>query len=614
MRRQTRLWAQRLVLFGIGSMAMACSDAERTDGREPEEAQAAHSALLAAQRSQLLASDRDSADLFGFSSDIDGDTAVIGALGKDGHTGAAYVFVRSGGTWTEQAKLSASDGAPGDYFGRSVSISGDTVLVGGESNAANGTDAGAAYVFVRSGTTWTQQAKLIGSDVGVSDFSGVAVALDGDTALIGTSGDDDAFTDAGAVYVFTRSGTTWTEQDKLVADDPTAPGYFGSSIALSGNRALIGAPFTGTGKVYSFVRVGSTWTQEDVLAADDGQPDDYFGKSLALAGDRALIGAPNDDDIAFNSGAAYVFARDGSTWTQEAKLTSERTSSLSDFGAKVALTGSGNRAFVGASSDNDLGSDAGAVHSFLRAGTSWAEEELKLVAADGGPVDLFGSSLTVSGSTLFVGAYFYDVLGFNEGTTYAYTFSDGGFRSIETTIDSTTVALPEGCLPGDLLLAALEVVADPPDVTPPSGFTLVHDQSSSTSDGPFHAMVYTKVVGSSEPAEYTFDVPVGVWVDIHLACYSGVSSAVASAGASATGPSISAPSVTPSSPGGILVTFFSGYSYGTWSTPAGLTQRSDVDSNSIQDQVITTASATGARTATSSGDPNGLAAVSVILQ
>src|SRR5689334_4293957 len=134
---RTRLWAQRLALFCVGSMAMACGDAERTDGREPEDAQAAQSALLAAQRSQLLASDRDSADLFGFSSDIDGDTAVIGALGKDGYTGAAYVFVRSGGTWTEQAKLAASDGAPGDYFGRSVSISGDTVLVGAESNAAN---------------------------------------------------------------------------------------------------------------------------------------------------------------------------------------------------------------------------------------------------------------------------------------------------------------------------------------------------------------------------------------------------------------------------------------------------------------------------------------------
>ncbi|MCZ7684310.1 MAG: hypothetical protein M5U28_38260 [Sandaracinaceae bacterium] len=282
---------------------------------------AAHRSLVATEQAKLEASDGATNDFFGTSVALDGDTALVGASYDDtsrgANAGSAYVFVRSGPTWTEQARLEASDGAAGDIFGASVALDGDTALVGAiGDDTSRGTNAGSAYVFVRSGPTWTEQARLEASDGATNDVFGASVALDGDSALVGMRWDDTARgADAGSAYVFVRSSTTWTEQAKLEASDGAAYDYFGTSVALDGDTALVGADGDDTGRggdagsAYVFVRSGTTWTEQARLEASDGAVYDYFGVSVALDGDSALVGADRDDTgRGTDAGSAYVFS------------------------------------------------------------------------------------------------------------------------------------------------------------------------------------------------------------------------------------------------------------------------------------------------------------------
>jgi hypothetical protein len=268
------------------------------------------SGTIWSQQAKLTASDGAAGDRFGYAVALSGDTALVGAVfdevGTNTLQGSAYVFVRSGTIWSQQAKLTASDGAASDYFGSSVASSGDTALVG-----AHGDDSlkGSAYVFVRSGTTWSQQAKLTASDGAASDYFGISVASSGDTALVGAYEDDSL---KGSAYVFVRSGTTWSQQAKLTAADGAANDYFGRSVALSGDTALVGAYGDDSlkGSAYVFVRSGATWSQQAKLTAADGAASDYFGISVALSGDTALVGAYWDTVGANpNQGSAYVFVR-----------------------------------------------------------------------------------------------------------------------------------------------------------------------------------------------------------------------------------------------------------------------------------------------------------------
>jgi hypothetical protein len=271
------------------------------------------------EKQKLLASDAAAGDYFGVSVSLDGDTALIGARYDDDtgvSSGSAYVFTRTGTTWTQQAKLFASDGAADDQFGWSVSLSGDTALIGAAWDDDNGVSSGSAYVFTRIGTTWTQQAKLLASDGTAQDRFGGSVSLSGDTALIGAAWDDDKGVDSGSAYVFTRTSTTWTQQAKLLASDAAAGDYFGVSVSLDGDTALIGAykdddKGFDSGSAYVFTRTSTTWTQQAKLLASDAAAENYFGWSVSLSGDTALIGAP----LAGNNGAgsAYVFTRTGDT-------------------------------------------------------------------------------------------------------------------------------------------------------------------------------------------------------------------------------------------------------------------------------------------------------------
>jgi hypothetical protein len=248
---------------------------------------------------------------------ISGDTAVVGAYGADvglnSNQGSAYVFVRSGSAWTQQAKLTAADGAANDLFGQSVAVSGDTAVAGaaGDDVGVN-SNQGSAYVFIRSGFVWTQQAKLTAADGAAGDNLGESLALDGDTAVVGAYADD---LGRGSAYVFIRSGSVWTQQAKLTAADGASSDNFGDGVGLDGDTAVIGAPSDdrGTninqGSAYVFTRSGSSWTQHGNFAASDGAAGDSFGWSVSVSGNTVVAGSHNDDTVTqSNHGSAYFFA------------------------------------------------------------------------------------------------------------------------------------------------------------------------------------------------------------------------------------------------------------------------------------------------------------------
>jgi len=357
------------------------------------------------QRAELTASDGVADDHLGGPVALSGAAALVGAWGTHHGAGAAYVFVRHGSDWAEYARLTAGDGKPGDWFGVSVALSENIALVG----APLAGHTGAAYIFVRRGSRWTQQARLIAGDGKPGNWFGRTVALSGNTALVSAWYKNN---DTGAAYVFVRHGSRWTQQAKLTADDGIAEDYFGSAVALSGGTALVGAAGKNgnTGAAYVFVRNERAWTQQARLTIGEGKPGDTFGTSIALSGRTALVGAGFANR---NTGAAYVFVRDGSHWTRQGRLTASDGASGDWFGRTVAL--SGNTGLVGAWYKNN---HAGAAYVFVRHGSRWTQQA-KLTVDDGVAQDYFGTAVALSGGTGLVGAGFK-----NNAAGAAYVFSN----------------------------------------------------------------------------------------------------------------------------------------------------------------------------------------------
>jgi len=384
---------------------------------------------LAVEEAKLTATDAVTNNLFGISVAISGDTAVVGATPEHSYSGYAYVSVRSGTGWIQQAKLIASDTSPGNYFGYSLAISGDTAVVGARGDSLY---TGAAYVFVRSGTIWVQQAKLTASDASSGDLFGCSVSIWGDTVVVGACDEDPAGVPAaGSAYVFVRSGISWSEQAKVTASDPDNGDYFGFDVALAGDTAVVGAPekYSGSGSAYVFVRSGASWVQQTKLSSFSLNgfsvgTKSYFGYSVAISGDTAVVGAYGNGG---NIGAAYVFERGATDWLQQTKLTASDTAPAADyFGYSVAL--SGDTAVVGAYGDN-LSSgidDAGSAYLFVRSGTSWSEQA-KLTASDAAEEDRFGNAVALEGDTVVVGAARDNNAGGPDaGSAYVFRYSEVG--------------------------------------------------------------------------------------------------------------------------------------------------------------------------------------------
>ena len=379
------------------------------------------------------------------------------------NAGSAYIFTRTGGVWSQQAKLVASDRSAHDSFGYSVSIDGDTAIVGAyfDANGVGSSDskvaAGSAYVFTRTGDAWSQQAKLVASDRDFSDFFGHSVSVDGDTAVVGayTEGHDvnggEFKSNAGSAYIFTRTGGVWSQQAKIVASDRASSDSFGTSVSIDGDTVVVGAsskdvqrggtPQSNAGSAYIFTRTGGVWSQQAKIVASDISANDSFGNAVSVDGDTAIVGARSEDHDASggasqsNAGSVYIFTRTGGVWSQQAKLVASDRSANDSFGYSVSVDGSA--VIVGArSEDHNVNGDAsqrdaGSAYVFTRTGDAWGQR-LKIVASDRASSDNFGNSVSIDEGTAIVGALSedHDVSGgapqSNAGSAYIFTFPTNG--------------------------------------------------------------------------------------------------------------------------------------------------------------------------------------------
>ncbi len=370
------------------------------------------------QQAYLKASNTEADDVFGHSVAVSGDTIVVGAIressnatGVNGdqsnntapHSGAAYIFTRSAGVWSQQAYLKASNTGMGDEFGFSVAVSGETVVVGAHFEASNATgvngnqsndtvlEAGAAYVFTRNAGVWSQQAYLKASNTGMKDYFGYSVAVSGETVVVG------------------------------------APGESSNATGVNGDQSNNAAPASGA--AYVFTRNAGVWSQQAYLKASNTETEDVFGYSVVNSDETIVVGAPGEscnatgvngdqnNNTAPDSGAVYVFTRSAGVWSQQAYLKASNTQTEDGFGYSVAVTGetvvvgavgeSSNATGVNGDQSNNAASLAGAVYIFTRSAGVWSQQAY-LKASNTEAYDYFGNSVAVSGETVVVGAYFED--------------------------------------------------------------------------------------------------------------------------------------------------------------------------------------------------------------
>lgn len=383
------------------------------------------------QQATLLALDGGTKDRFGCAVSLSGETALVGAYTNDasrGYAGSAYVFARNGSEWNQQAKLIPGDSAANE-FGRAVTLSGDTALIGAPGDGDDGIDAGAAYVFVKSGTEWIEQSKFTRGDGSGYNRFGWTVSLSGDTAMISSISDsNENGPEAGAVYVFVRDGSIWSPQAKLTPFDESwassssadAPILnFGISLSLDGDTAIVLTfwEVNENSPVYVFTRNGTEWSQQAKLKLAEWfysfNPTDWRGATLSLSGDTALIGAPRHE-------AAYVFVRTGTQWTEQARLKANDPSGGDEFGLSVSLDG--DIALIGAHRDDDNGTDSGSAYVFQRIGTEWSQQA-KLLPDDGESGDGFGWAVSLSGESALIGAFADDDNGIDSGSAYVFVYN-----------------------------------------------------------------------------------------------------------------------------------------------------------------------------------------------
>lgn len=366
---------------------------------------------------KVLASDGAPDDQFGFGVSVKGDVLAAGAPYHDQNgwsdSGAVYVYRRSGSGWTQEAKLGASDGFFDDRLGWSVAIEGDVLVAGAPYRSERGFNSGAAYVYRRVAGVWLQEAKLVPADSGTADQFGWCVSISGDTIVLGSPNHSSAGSFSGAAYVYRHNGATWSLESKLVAPDAQPVDSFGTVVAVDGDRVALSSPGDDdngidSGSAYVFGRSGTSWSFESKVKAADGNPYDYFGLGLDLAGDLLISGAPYDSDLASYSGSAYVFRRGAVGWAQEGKLSSPNPTTFENLGFAVAIAG--NNAFVGSYGDGQKGDGAGAGRVYAFDGGSWSHAD-HLTASDGQSGDGFGWWVDFDGASYVSGAIGDDGLG-----------------------------------------------------------------------------------------------------------------------------------------------------------------------------------------------------------
>lgn len=330
----------------------------------------------------LLPSIGNPGAFFGFDVDISGDRAIVGAWrqndGELSESGAAFVFRRTGTQWAEEARLTASSADSNDWFGTAVDIEGDRILVGAHRDDEVGDNTGSVFAYRLIANNWVETQRLNASDADSGDFYGSFLSMSGTHAVIGVYGRDSGVgANSGAAYVYVWNGNSWIYQATLTPTNGGANFDFGASTAISGDRILIGASgnFGLPGRAYVFARNGSTWTEQAVLTAPDPQPDARFGGYLGLSGDRAVIGA-------FNAEKAYAFERVGSSWTLHSVIQPLTVQSGDRFGQNVATDGV--HVLIGAVlDDNQAGADAGIVYAYTTQSIQFLRQPVSMTAAEG---------------------------------------------------------------------------------------------------------------------------------------------------------------------------------------------------------------------------------------
>lgn len=344
------------------------------------------------------------AEAYARSVDLSGDVIAAGAPYVDdlaGNAGAIYVHRRVGGTWIEEARLFAWNGAAGDELGRAVALDGDTI-VACTSKPGGGT--GKVYVFVRSGGIWQPQQELAPGDGVLQAGFGFSVALEGDRAVIAAPFDNTLAEQAGSVYVFDRSGTVWSETAKLYASDPTPYDFFGWAVELDGETLAVTATgangaVPSAGAAYVFDHTGGTWSEQQKVFAPDGQTSEYWGQSVGLDGDTLIVGTTSHSLLGNAAGAAYAFTRTAGTWSLAEKLFAPDWAEGDQYGVSIALQG--NVLVVGAHTDEDIGMYGGSAYLYHRQGAAWTLVA-KLLPSD--EVTGFSASSAIDGSTFVLTA------------------------------------------------------------------------------------------------------------------------------------------------------------------------------------------------------------------
>jgi len=396
---------------------------------------------------QLLSEGGEVGDFQGYSVSVDGDLAAVGAHLADGSgedSGSVTIFQKVDSTWTEIARLEASDGDAGDYFGSSVALSGNTLIVGAMGDEEGGTYSGSAYIFQDTGSGWHEVAKLTADDAQPADVFGESVSISGSTAMVGAARSDSAGTDSGSVYVFEDTGDGWDQVAKLTASDAEEGDWFGRAVSVSDSTAIVGAfrADSSAGSAYIFSRDGGEWTELAKLTPDDAAADSYFGLSVAVSGDTAVVGAPLKD----GTGVAYIFQGSDGDWRQVAKLTPSDGEEKDQFGVSVEIDG--DHVVIGAFLNDEGGTDAGAAYIFKETSTGWYEVD-KLLSSTSTDRDLFGMDVDVSGDTALIGVPGASTSGETTGSailfetdsdelTYSWTQTGGP----EVTLSDPTSAMP----------------------------------------------------------------------------------------------------------------------------------------------------------------------------
>jgi hypothetical protein len=335
---------------------------------------------------------------------IDHDTLVIGAPDDDAagpFAGSVFVYTRSGTSWKKQSTLLGPKTTGYRSFGESVSISRNVIVIGAPFDGPNGNTRGAAYVYIRTGNKWSLQATLTPSDAADNQQFGTAVAIDDNVIVVGAFLDSTVQTNAGAAYVFVRSGNAWVQRAKLRASNASAYAFFGSSVAVSGANIVVGSPTSETAYVFSANK--TSWSQQALLTASDALEGDYsaFGASVAIDHDTVVVGAPEEGMYAIEAGAAYTFALKGHTWVQQKKLTAPDAKEEDEFGTAVSVLGK----VIAVGAPYSGSHNEGAVYVF---GSKPKDEVVKHKLTSSTNSAFLGASVALAGDVVAAGAPAFD--------------------------------------------------------------------------------------------------------------------------------------------------------------------------------------------------------------